>query len=42
MIRRIARRLRAFWHRREVAWALHELGLENLDELAASLDTPLT
>jgi hypothetical protein len=35
MMRRITRRLRAFWHRRELRWALNELGLADLDELVA-------
>ena len=42
MMPRIARRLRAFWHRRELRWALDELGLKNLNQLEALLDTPLS
>ena len=34
-MRRIARRLRALWHRRELRWVLAELGLADLDQLAA-------
>jgi hypothetical protein len=40
MMRRIARRLRALWHRRELRWVLAELGLADLDQLAACLATP--
>lgn len=42
MMRRIARRLRAFWHRRELRWAMAELGVDNLDQLAALCDRPLS
>ena len=42
MMRRIARRLRAFWHRRELRWTLDELGLKDLNQLEALLDTPLS
>jgi hypothetical protein len=38
MMRRIVRRLRAIWYRRELRWALAELGVANLDELAACLE----
>jgi hypothetical protein len=42
MMRLIARRLRALWHRREIRWALAEFGLADLDKLVACLDTPLS
>jgi uncharacterized protein YjiS (DUF1127 family) len=42
MTGRIARRLRAWWHRRELRWALDQLGLDDLDELDALLARPLT
>jgi hypothetical protein len=42
MTRRIPRRLRALWHRRELRWALDYLGLANLAELDALLARPLT
>jgi hypothetical protein len=36
------RRLRAFWHRRELRWALDYLGLRNLAELDELLNRPRT
>jgi hypothetical protein len=40
MMRLIARRLRALWHRREIRWALDELGLENQTAKALGLTVP--
>ena len=40
--RRIARRLRALWHRRELNWAMAELAVDDLDQLAALLERPLS
>jgi hypothetical protein len=37
---RIARRLRAWWYRRELRWALDQFGLADLDELVIWLDQP--
>jgi hypothetical protein len=42
MITRITRRIRAWWHRRDVAWLLDYLGLTNLDELDTFLKEPVT
>jgi hypothetical protein len=42
MMRRIRRGWLALWHRRELKWVMAELGLANLDELDAFLETPLS
>jgi hypothetical protein len=38
---KITRRVRAWWHRRELAWLLDYLGCANLDQLDAFLARPV-